>query len=67
MKTTELKAFRTNLKKDVLKNYGKRCKERAFGCYKCDIWVLLDLLDAYVLDRVEMEKWTKDFTLKKKK
>jgi hypothetical protein len=42
----EKKAMLKPLKKYILRGYGRRCKEFAWGCSTCDAWLAYDILDS---------------------
>lgn len=36
------------LKKRVKKSFGKRCKTFLFSCWKCDVYMALDILEEWL-------------------
>lgn len=43
------------LKKLVLKDFGRRCKDKALGCITCDVYRVIDEFQLLV----DMEDWKK--------
>jgi len=43
----ELKVILKALKSWINRNYGRRCGERANGCFACIAWEVYDLLCVY--------------------
>lgn len=52
----DIKAF----KKQLLKDWGKRCKDYSTGCYGCSVWHAYDILvSAYdTKEALHKQNWT---------
>lgn len=49
LKDKEIIKILKDLEKWINKNFGRRCKTKASGCFCCQIWLMYDLLKSFLI------------------
>jgi len=53
----KLNNFRKWFDRFIKKNYGRRCPDFVWSCHACHAHFVKDLLDDFIEDTIETEKW----------
>ena len=53
----KLKEFQRWFDKFIERNYGKKCREFVWDCPSCHAYFVKEILDDFINDLIETEKW----------